>query len=189
MRRALYMTALVFGIGLAFLSESGIANAEPVLKARTQGSDFIVETTNSEDVGYNCNISYTLHFIDFGTPGSEKFEKTTYVLPKASGAVLVHPTGKAASTLSHSAFNSSCFRASQPSAKQTPPPITKTPPPPQYRRPFGTYRKTCKSCRMQGSILVCQCDGKNTSLDILSCGSGADQICNNNGKLSCPGKC
>lgn len=111
MRRALYVTALVFGIGLAFFAESGVANAEPVLKARIQGSGFFVSTNNSENVGYNCNVDYTLDYTEYGNRGSRSFHQTTYVAPKKTGDVLSFPTAWAADGLRIADFNYSCFRA------------------------------------------------------------------------------
>lgn len=55
--------------------------------------------------------------------------------------------------------------------------------------PGGTYNKSCDDCSMQGSILRCRCDGNDTSINVDSCGTGRNQICNENGSLSCPGHC
>jgi len=56
--------------------------------------------------------------------------------------------------------------------------------------PGGTYNKSCNDCAMQGSILRCRCDGKNTSLNLDSCSpSGRNLVCNNKGTLNCTGGC
>lgn len=112
MRRTLYVTALVCGIGLQFLAGAGVANAEPTLQPRIQGSGFFVSANNNENVGYNCNISYTINYTEYGNSGSRSFQQTSYVAPKKSGDVLSFPTAWAADGLGYTDFKYSCFRAS-----------------------------------------------------------------------------
>ncbi len=198
---------LVVAVGLMSLPLAEVASAEPTLHPRLQGSGFFVSTNNSEDVGYNCNLDYTIYYKDFGNDGKRTFHQTTYVEPRKNGDVLSYPTPWAADSLRYD-FKYSCYRESAASPKAAAPP-TAPASRPLYRRPFGTYRETCTSCRVHGSILSCKCDGKDTSLDIRSCGSldkicndtsltsldspscgsGIDQICNRNGELRCPGRC
>lgn len=161
---------------IVFLLLGQITLAEPVLQPRIQGSGFFVSVNNTEQVGYNCNISYTLHYDDFGERKFQRFQQPTYVAPSASGDVLRAPTPWPASTLEYSGFNYSCFRANQSQSSLD-------------GLPGGTYHQSCDRCSTQGSILRCRCDGNNTSINVDSCGGGRNQICNNNGRLSCPGPC
>lgn len=157
---------------------SQIAYADPVLYPRIQGSGFFVGVDNRESVGYNCNVSYTINYVDFGNPGSQDFQTTTSVSPNGRGDVVTHQTAWAASTLGYSNFSYSCFRANQSSQSQV------------QSLPGGTYNQSCRSCVMNGSILSCRCDSNDTSIDVNRCGSaGRNLICNNHGNLSCPGPC
>lgn len=173
------LTLGVCAIG-AFLLCSQIAYGEPVLQPRIQGSGFFVGVDNRESVGYNCNLSYTLNYVEFGQPGSRSFQTTTYVAPNGRGDVLSAPTSWDASTLRYSGFNYSCFRQNQSTQSE----------PASQRLPGGTYHESCRSCVMNGSVLSCRCDGNDTSIDVNRCGNvGRNLICNNRGNLSCPGPC
>lgn len=176
------MKKLILGVcsivGLSLCSQ--IAYADPVLYPRIQGSGFFVGVDNRENVGYNCNVNYTINYVDYGEPGSRDFRTTTFVSPNGRGDVVTHPTAWAASTLRYSNFNYSCFRANQSSPQQS-----STQP-----LPGGTYQESCQSCVMNGSFLSCRCDGNDTTINVAKCGNaGRNLICNNRGNLSCPGPC
>lgn len=179
MKRVLAVAGLVFVMGLAFLSESGIANAEPAIRHVIQGSNVLIYADNRENVKYNCNVSWTLLYRDFGENKSRNFQQPAEVAPNFSGLIINSATSYESASLQVRNFTPACFRASAAS-----------PAPSATRLPGGTYHETCHGCVMNGSVLSCRCDGNDTSLNVDTCGAaGRNLICNENGNLRCPGRC
>ncbi|KAB5588684.1 hypothetical protein CTheo_7877 [Ceratobasidium theobromae] len=44
----------------------------------------------------------------------------------------------------------------------------------------GNYAASCTSCYVSGTILVCTCDGRKSTINLINCVSNTD------GKLTCP---
>lgn len=154
-----------------------LSYADPTLYPRIQGSGFYVGVNNTEGIGYNCNVSYRLNYLDFGTPRFQDFIRIAPVHPSGSGDVLIHPTAFAATGLSYSNFNYTCYRAQSTSSSSN-------------GLPGGSYSESCVGCSMRGSVLSCSCDGHDTTLNLDSCSSsGRNLVCNREGTLNCTGGC
>lgn len=76
-----------------------VGNAYPNMNYYIQGSSFFVRASNPDNRTWNCSISYTLNYDDFGTPAHRDFSKTFVVNINYNGIVLNHQTTWPASSL------------------------------------------------------------------------------------------
>lgn len=163
---------------LGVLVNSGVAFAEPVLTHEIHGSTIFIYATNSDNAKYNCNVSWTLLYRDFGENGSRNFQQPAVVESNYRSIVITSSTAYESSSLRVRNFDYNCFRVSQ------------SPPSQSQQLPGGTYHESCHGCAMNGYVLSCRCDGNDTSLNLANCSpQGRNLVCNNNGTLNCTGGC
>lgn len=105
------MNNILIGISatIALALFSGLAYADPVVKARTEGSSFFVHATNNENVRYNCNLSYSIKHTDFGETKTDSFQQSSSIGPNESKDILRFPTAWAV-PLEVVSFNAQCFK-------------------------------------------------------------------------------
>lgn len=100
------MKTKLIAVAVILTAASSTAWAQPQMRYGVQGSSFFVYATNTEDRTYNCSISYTLNYVEYGQPGSQNFNANFVVAPKIQNAAVVQTnTTWAASTLSASNVN------------------------------------------------------------------------------------
>lgn len=64
------------------------AHAAPSTNSYWSGSYFFINATNDEDKTYNCSVSYSWSYDDFGTRKTQSFNGTFTVQAKWKGNVL-----------------------------------------------------------------------------------------------------
>lgn len=100
------MNTKLIAVAVILAASSSGAWAQPQMRYGVQGSSFFVFATNTEDRAYNCSISYTLNYVQYGEPGSQNYNVNFVVAAKIQNAAVVQTnTTWAASTLSASNVN------------------------------------------------------------------------------------
>lgn len=103
LRQLLVVSVGAFGL-------EGTAIAAPAIAAGVDGSSFLVRATNLESRQFNCTITYTLDYVEFGDSKSAPYTDNFVVPPQVNNALVVnHQTAWAASTLTSRDVQWSCI--------------------------------------------------------------------------------
>jgi hypothetical protein len=79
------IVAMCVALGGGSGSNTTGPRTRPSLRTSTPGSGIFFYVTNNDDISYNCTISYTYSWDDFGSRTSRSDQTTTYVPAKFNG--------------------------------------------------------------------------------------------------------